>query len=171
MKSIEFYIFKEIDDDLARSFLEWVHSFDNLSPMILKVYINSYGGSLTAAVAIINAMHSTQHTVVTIATGAIMSAAVLIFVSGRQRAIYDDCEIMSHQFSTSTGYSKYHELESSAKQFKLIAKLMQNIYIKASDGKLTRDIVSKKLLSETDIYLTPKQLKKFGLVDAILEVS
>lgn len=165
METSKFYVFEPFEADLARDFVIWVHEHRHKKKQVLEVYINSPGGLLDACFSMLNAMESSPHTFRTIGTGSISSCGLVLFMAGDERHIYHNCLSMSHQFSWGTS-GKQHELEASGQAFKLTAKIMEDHYLKHS--KLSREKIRSTLLKESDVYLTAKQMKRFGLADLII---
>lgn len=66
---------------------------------VVHIYINSEGGELRTAKAILGAMHQSQAHIVTEITGECASAATLIFLAGHEYRVSDDAEFMIHTCS------------------------------------------------------------------------
>jgi ATP-dependent protease ClpP protease subunit len=162
----KFYVFDQFDEDMALDFVSWVHSKEDLAARTLEVYINSPGGILDSCFSMLNVMSASQHKFKITAMGSISSCGLVFFMAGDHRVIYDNCLSMSHQFSWGSS-GKHHELEASSTAFKLTGKYMEDHYVKHS--KLTRDEVKKTLLKESDVYLTAREMKKYGLADEVIK--
>lgn len=169
--SFNYYLFTDIDDHSAKDFCEWLAVKEPLAPTVLRVYINSFGGSVHCSIAMVNAMKSSQHTIYTIATGSIMSAAVSIFIAGDIRLAYSDADFMTHQFATSTGYNKYHELKESQEWFKRLHEHGVQFYQNESTKRLSKKKIAKELLRETDTYLSAYDMYEWGFVDQVVDIN
>jgi len=86
--SIHFLV-GEINEDTIKSAIKWI-VYENLESKekTLTLYVNSTGGDLYQAFALIDVMRSSNHTIRTVGIGAVMSAAFLIFASGDQGERY-----------------------------------------------------------------------------------
>jgi ATP-dependent protease ClpP protease subunit len=73
-----FYLYGEIDEENIANCVKWI-LYENQDPKekILTLYINSMGGDLYGAFALIDMIKNSQHPVRTIAIGSAMSAAFL----------------------------------------------------------------------------------------------
>jgi len=171
MSSDIFYMIGDIDDDMATRFLSWIHYKESRTTCNLTVYISTYGGNLDDAFTIVNAMKSSPHQIITVGTGKVMSAGVIILVAGDIRLVYDDCSIMSHQFTTSTGFQKYHELANASSYFKSIHKKMVDFLFKACRKPITKEAVEGVLLKETDTFLSAKDLFKLGYINKVISID
>jgi len=159
----------DIDEDNIEDAIKWI-VYENMTGQASKtltLYINSDGGVLTDALALIDVMRLSKHPICTIGMGSIVSAAFLIFTSGTKghRYIYPNTSIMCHQYSAEiTG--KHHDIKAQLTESDLMNSRMVNV-LQNNSGLDVRTI-KNKLLSATDAWLTPKQLVEFGLADIML---
>ncbi len=162
------FLVGEIDEDNVNECIKWL-VYENLDsrPKTLTLYINSTGGDLYSAFALIDIIRNSNHTVRTVAVGAAMSAAFLIFASGDrgQRYVGQNTSLMCHQFTDSTE-GKYHDIKATMKDNELSNQRMVDI-LKDATG-LAPSVVKKKLLPASDVYLTPEEAIELGIADKIL---
>ena len=153
---IKFMIEKNLKDD------------DKPKPTHLKVIINSCGGFIYDAFAIIDIMNSFSIPVHTYGTGIIASCGLLIFMSGEKgnRFLLKNTSILSHQFS---GFreGKEHELKATEKEDKLVSKRMQKMYENATG--MSKEDIFKILLPPEDVWLSPQEARRYGLCDKIID--
>jgi ATP-dependent Clp protease protease subunit len=159
----------EIEEQNILAALKWLayENLDHKTPRVLTLYINSPGGDLYHALALIDMMKASPHTIRTVAVGSIMSAAFLIFVSGNkgERYIAPGTGVMCHQFSDSME-NKYHDLKAAMKEGdRLNARMLQ--CLRDATGLPTSKIKTK-LLSASDAYLTVNELIELNGADFIL---
>lgn len=133
---------------------------------VLTLYINSIGGSLAEAFALIDIMKQSNYPIRTIGIGNIISAGFLIFSCGTkgQRIIAKNTSIMCHQYSGGS-WGKHHDLEAHVKEMKLTNDRMINILTEVTG--LDAKTVNTKLLPPSDVWLTPEELVKYGVADII----
>lgn len=161
----------DIDDEKIDKAIRWL-IYENMdtsgSEKVLTLYINSCGGSLTDAFALIDIMQNSNFVVRTIGIGNIMSAAFLIFAAGDkgERYIAKNTSIMCHQFSDSID-EKYHDIKAALKETEYCNKRMVDI-LTAATG-LVPSKVKAKLLPASDVYMTAEELIQFGVADHILQ--
>src|SRR5437763_338647 len=67
---------------------------------VINLMINSEGGDLTAAFALITVMEASVIPIRTIAIGECASAGLVILMAGHQRVITPTASVMSHQLSS-----------------------------------------------------------------------
>lgn len=158
----------EIDEENVDECIKWL-VYENLDSKekTLTLYINSTGGDLYAAFALIDIINNSNHPVRTIAIGSAMSAAFLIFASGTkgERYVGTNASLMCHQFSDNTE-GKYHDLKATMKDNELTNQKMVNI-LKEATG-LAPSIIKKKLLPASDVYLTADEAIELKIADNIL---
>lgn len=159
----------EISTESVTAAIKWL-AYENADPKdrVLTLYINSEGGDLYAAFALIDMMQNSQLSVRTIGIGSVMSAAFLIFISGSpgERYIGRNASVMCHQFSSAGDDSKYHDIRAVMKENDSLNKRMADI-IKTSTG-LDARTVRAKLLHQSDVYLTADECVELGVADRIL---
>lgn len=158
----------EIDEDNINAAIKWL-VYENLDSRskVLTLYINSTGGDLYSAFALIDIIRNSNHTVRTIAVGAAMSAAFLIFCAGDkgERYVGKNTCLMCHQFSDSTE-GKYHDIKATMKDNELSNQRMVDVLRDATG--LAPSVIKKKLLPASDVYLTPDEAVELGIADNIL---
>lgn len=162
------YLFGEIDEDNIAEAIKWI-LYENTDPKerILNLYINSTGGNLYEAFALIDTIKRSQHPVRTIALGSAMSAAFLIFASGTKgyRFASTNTSFMCHQFSESMD-NKYHDLKATMKENDLCNEKMIAI-LKEATG-LAPSKIRSKLLPASDVYLSAEEVVELGIADGIV---
>jgi ATP-dependent Clp protease protease subunit len=164
-----FYLSGEISEENVTECIRWL-IYENLqssNEKLLTIYINSYGGDLYQAFALIDVIKNSRHPVRTIGVGAIMSAAFLIFISGfpGHRIISKNTSLMCHQFSDEIA-GKHHDLKATLKEGENCNTKMLEI-LKESTG-LTAAKIRAKLLKETDVYLTAQEAIELNVADHTL---
>jgi ATP-dependent Clp protease protease subunit len=161
----------DINDEAVDKAIRWLlyeNSTSDTTPKTLTLYINSTGGSLTDALALIDIMRRSKFVVQTIAIGNVMSSAFLLFSAGDKghRYVSKNISGMCHQFSDSMD-SKYHDIKSAMKENESLNERMIRILVETTG--LPRAKVRTKLLGPSDSYLSAEEMIEFGVADHILE--
>ena len=163
------FLVGEITEETVNECLRWIvyENLDTRTNKTLTLYINSSGGDLYQAFALIDLMRTSEHKIRTIATGSVMSAAFLIFASGTkgQRYITQNTSAMCHQF-TETTEGKYHDIKATMKENEMCNQRMVDI-LKDATGLATSKIKTK-LLPASDVYLSATEMVDLGVADHIL---
>jgi len=164
-----FFLTGDISEENVADCIRWI-VFENLNQKenkLLTLYINSTGGDLYQAFALIDIMRNSRYPVRTIGIGSVMSSAFLIFASGSsgERFLAQNTGLMCHQYSDEVG-GKHHDLRASLKEGENCNNKMLEI-LKTATG-LTAAKVRSKLLRETDIYLTVDEAVELNVADHIL---
>lgn len=158
----------DIEEFNIKECIKWI-VYENLDPTekILTIYINSLGGNLYDAFALIDVMRASKHPIRTIVVGTAMSAAFLIFASGTKghRYVAKNASLMCHQFSESTE-GKYHDIKATMKENELCNEKMVTV-LKDATG-LSTSMIKKKLLPASDVYLSAKEVIDLGVADNFL---
>jgi len=158
----------EIADENINECIKWIiyENFD-VREKTLTLYINSMGGDLYSALALVDVMKSSVHPIRTITIGSAMSAAFLIAASGTHGERYagKNATFMCHQFSENTE-GKYHDLKATMKGNEMSNEMMVAV-LKEATG-LAPSVIKKKLLPASDVYLTPQEAIELGIADHLL---
>jgi len=130
----------------------------------IYLYINSPGGSVTAAMAVFDTMNHIKADVSTICVGMAASAAAVLLSSGTKgkRSILPNAEVMIHQVMGGTE-GQASDIEIHAKHILETKKNLNRILAK-NTGK-TSDQIEKD--SDRDRYMSASEAKAYGLVDEI----
>lgn len=159
----------DISEDNALECIKWItyENLDQRDRKKLTLYINSVGGDLYQAFAIIDVMKNSYHPVSVIGMGAVMSSAFLIFASGTkgERIASRNCSFMCHQYSeTFTG--KHHDLKATMKEGEMYNSKMIDVLQEATG--LSRAKIRTKLLPASDVYLSAEEVVSLGAADQIM---
>jgi len=166
-----FMLMDDIKNDSVRPAIEWIfrHNFSNNQPESLTMIINSSGGSVTDAFALIDTMRGSGIPIRTIGLGEVSSAALMIFMAGQKghRLLTPNTAILSHQYSWGK-WGKEHELLTAKKAFDLTAKMILDHYKKCTG--MNEKKIREVLLPAHDVWLSAKEAKTFGICDEIREL-
>jgi len=162
------FLIGDISEDNINECIKWI-IYENLDKRgnTLTLYINSMGGDLYQAFALIDVMRTSENPIRVIGIGSVMSAAFLIFASGTEgeRWAAPHTSFMCHQFSSGTE-AKYHDIKAEMKENEELNAKMVTI-LKEATG-LAPSVIKKKLLPASDVYLTAAEAVELGIADRIL---
>lgn len=161
-------LFNDITIESSKDVCSWILSrnFSKSPPELLNLVINSGGGELPSAFAIIDVMQTSAVPIRTVGLGEIQSAGLMIFMAGTkgERVLTPNTSIMSHQYSHGS-IGKHNELVAIRKEFDLLYGRMMKHYKKHLN--LSEADIKKYLLPSEDIYLSAKEALKLGICDRI----
>jgi ATP-dependent Clp protease protease subunit len=162
-----YYLSGEIDEISIQSVVKWILAANAEGKTDkLTLMINSVGGDLYSAFALIDIMRTSKLPIYTVGTGSLMSAAFLIFISAEKgrRSITKNTSVMCHQFSTYYE-GKEHDVKSSEKETRNIKQRMLDIIKDSCD--MDEKAIRRKLLPPSDVWLTAEECIELGVADAI----
>jgi ATP-dependent Clp protease, protease subunit len=168
LDSNAYFLNGSISDDSVDYAIKWIiYSGTKLQTTPLTLYINSTGGYLDDAFALIDIMKSSKRTIRTVGIGNIMSSAFLIFAAGTKgyRIIGSNTNIMAHQYSDTVD-GKHHDIKAYMKAAEFTNNRMVQL-LKDSTG-LDTATIKRKLLPPSDVWLTPQELIDLNVADHIL---
>lgn len=136
-------------------------------PDHLTLYINSGGGDLYSAFALVDMMQLSKIPVYTVGIGNIMSAAALIFACGTKghRYVARHTGILMHEFYSDME-GKQHELKASMRELDLCNARVNDLLSRHCG--ITVKKIKEKLLQASDVWLTAEEAIKLKLADNIL---
>ena len=169
LESSTFFLNGEITEESVGECVRWLiyENLDASKEKILTLYINSTGGDLYQAFALIDVMQVSPHRVRCVGIGAVITAAFLIFASAThgERYAAKNTSFMCHQFSESMD-SKYHDLRATMKENDICNERMVSV-LKTATG-LAPSVIKKKLLPASDVYLTAEETVEIGIADHLM---
>ena len=136
-------------------------------PDAIRMILNSPGGDLSSAFALIDVMEASRIPIYTFGYGLIASAGLLTFIAGTKghRYITKNTSILSHQFSW-YAIGKEHELFATIKEVDLTKERMIDHYKRHT--RQTEANIKKYLLPPEDTWLSAKESLKYGIADKII---
>ncbi len=155
-----------IDDHVANIVIAQLLFLENEdSKKDIQLYINSPGGSVSAAMAMYDTMNFIKPDVQTICVGLAASAGALLLSSGAKgkRFSLPNAEIMIHQ-PLGGARGQATDIEITAKQILKIRERLNKILADNTGQKLAT--IEKDV--ERDFWMTAEEAKKYGIVDKII---
>lgn len=159
----------DINEYSVKPVIEWILHENHVRkrrPKELLLLINSDGGNLSDAFALIDVIRTSTIPIKTVGLGTIASAGLCIFIAGAKgrRSLTPNTSILSHQFSWGS-HGKAHELFATIKEFELTQQRMVKLYQECTG--LSDDQIRKTLLPPQDVYLSAEEALKLGICDSV----
>jgi ATP-dependent Clp protease protease subunit len=131
----------------------------------IKLYINSPGGSVTAGLAIYDAMQYVKPDVSTICVGLAASMGAVLLTAGAagKRFSLPNSEIMIHQVLGGV-QGQATDIKIHAERILKIKDRLNDILSKHSGQK--KSVVEQD--TERDYFMDPDEAKKYGLIDKVI---
>ena len=162
------FLMGEVNRESIEKAIRWIlmGSQKQSSEHPMKLYINSEGGDLADAFALIDVMRTSPISIATVGMGNLMSSAFLIFAAGTpgRRHIGRNTTIMCHQYSEGVE-GKYHDLRARISENKRMNDRMVKLLTECSNLSETK--VRSKLLPPSDVWMSANELVEFGIADLI----
>jgi ATP-dependent Clp protease protease subunit len=154
-----------VREETAAQFLEQITALEIIDVgKPITVYIDTYGGSVDAALLMYDAMRACSCPIVTIGIGKVMSAGVLLLASGDKRFITENTRVMLHEVSGGV-FGAVTEMENSVKEM----HRLQDVYVNLLSGDTGQS--KQKILEDIEkntLYMTAKDAVAYGIVDTIV---
>ena len=159
----------EVHDQMANLIVAQLLYLESENPeKDINLYINSPGGSVTAGMAIYDAMQFIQPDVNTIVMGQACSMGSLLAQAGAKgkRMILPNARHMIHQPSGGAR-GQATDMEIQVREIMEMKKNLTNIYVKHNSASKTYEELSRDM--ERDYFMSATQALQYGLVDKIIE--
>jgi ATP-dependent Clp protease protease subunit len=161
------FIGTEITDDVANVVIPQLLFLESDNPgKDVNLYINSPGGSVTAALAMYDTIQSMQSPVNTLCMGFAASAACFLLAGGRKgkRSALPHARIMMHQPSGGA-QGTAADIEIRAREVLLLRSQINGLMAKHTGQPLER--VERDF--DRDYYMSAEEAKAYGLIDHVVE--
>src|SRR4029077_8831553 len=157
-----------IDDDLAATVTAQLLFLESEAPeRDVQLYINSPGGSLSAALSVYDAMQYVGPKVGTLCTGLAASGASILLAGGDpgMRMSLPHAQILIHQPFSQGIQGQASDIQLHAQEILRQREAMARIYTKHT-GRPLEDV---ERAMERDFFMNPEEAKKWGLIDMIVD--
>ncbi|MEH2180651.1 ATP-dependent Clp endopeptidase proteolytic subunit ClpP [Nostoc sp.] len=160
------FLRNEVTDETANLIVAQMLFLDAEDPeQDITLYINSPGGSVTAGMAIYDAINQIRSEVCTVCIGVAASMGSFLLAAGTKGKRYalPNARIMIHQ-PLGGAQGKASDIEIAAKEILYFRQLINTI-LAANTGKSLEQI---QLDSERDFFMSAEEAKAYGLIDSII---
>jgi len=162
------FLGEPIDDAVANTLIAQLLFLDaENSKEDIKLYINSPGGSVTAAMALYDTMQHVKADVSTICIGQAASAAAVLLTSGAKgkRFSLPNSRVLIHQVMIEGIGGQQTDVAIHAKEM-LRIKNQTNLILAKHTGQNIKKIEQD---TERDYFMTTEEAKKYGIIDKIIQ--
>ncbi len=161
------FVSETIETNMANTVIAQLLFLEKSNPkQDIQMFINSYGGSITAGMAILDTMKYIRCDISTIAVGVAASMGAMILAGGTKgkRFALPHSEIMIHQPLVDRIGGQASDVEISAKH---LLKSRDDLYTMLSDftGK-TKAQIEKD--ADRDNWMSANDAKKYGIIDKVI---
>lgn len=160
------FIGSPIDDVVANAVIAQLLFLDSQNPKEdIKMYVNSPGGSVTAALAIYDTMQYVKADVQTICIGMAASAASVLLAAGKKgkRFTLPNSEVMIHQVLGGV-QGQATDIDIHARHILKIRERLNAILAKHTGQKIAK--ISRD--TERDYFMTAEEARDYGIVDKVI---
>ena len=155
-----------IDDNVANVVMAQLLHLEAEDPeKDIQLYINSPGGTVTAALAMYDTMQFIKSPVSTICIGQAASAAAVLLLSGQKgkRFSLPNSRVLLHQPAGGVSGTTM-DVEIHTKEMVRVRALLNEIIAKHTG----QDIKKVERDTERDFILTAQESKQYGIIDEVI---
>jgi ATP-dependent Clp protease protease subunit len=132
----------------------------------IKLYIDSYGGSVYQCLGLISVMERSKTPIYTICTGCAMSAGFMILISGHKRFAHKYSTPLYHQASSFI-FGELKNIEENVSEMKRLQDMLEAMVLEKTDIKKAK--LKQVYVEKLDWYLSAKDALDNNVIDEILE--
>lgn len=162
------FVTNEVEDNMANLIAAQILYLESVDPeKDIYLYINSPGGSVTAGMAIFDAMNFVKCDIATICMGQACSMGAFLLSAGTKgkRTALANSRVMIHQPSSGMGRSTVTDMEISlAEVRKMKTSLTQHLA-----DHCGKDYDTMYALCERDHFMSAAEAAELGLVDRVVK--
>lgn len=158
-----------ISDPLANTVIAQLLFLESQDPKKdISLYINSPGGSVSATLAVYDAMNHIKPDVSTICVGLAASGAAILLAAGAKgkRFTLPNSEIMIHQV-LGAAEGQATEIEISARHILRVKEKLNKILSEHTGQPLSK--IEKD--TDRDFFMDAEEAKKYGIVDKLVKTK
>ncbi|MFH1048396.1 MAG: ATP-dependent Clp protease proteolytic subunit [Patescibacteria group bacterium] len=154
-----------IDDSVANTVIAQLLFLDSQGEGDIHLYINSPGGSVTAALAIYDTIQYLKSNVSTICIGIAASAAAILLASGAKgkRFVLPNSEVLIHQVMGGAS-GQAVDIAIASRHILHVKDRINQILAKHTGQKIEK--IEKD--TDRDFFMTAEEAKAYGIVDKII---
>ncbi len=157
----------DINDSMAKEIVEKLLQLDLVNHEDITLYINSPGGSVSAGLAICDAMNYIKSDVSTVAIGRVASMGSIVLINGTKGKRYalPNSEVMIHEVSTLFIGGDITRIKEQMKHAEIVNERLCRLLVKNSNRTLKQ---IKEATVKRDSWYSAQTCLKYGFVDKVL---
>lgn len=161
------FLWEAVDDKSARSVVQQILYLDSINNDDITFYINSPGGSISAGMAIYDAMQFAKSDIKTVCMGQAASMGAVLLCAGEKgkRQVWENARVMIHQpLISGNMYGPATDIEIQAEEMLRIRERL-NALLSYHTG-----VEVKKIEEDTDRdnFLSAEEAVEYGLADEVI---
>lgn len=164
------FLWEDVNDKTAKAVVQQILYLDSLGSDDITFYINSPGGSISAGLAIYDAMQFANSDVKTVCMGqaASMGAVLLCAGTAGKREVWEHARVMIHQpLIMGNMYGPASDIEIQAEEMLRVRTTLNNLlsnHTGVSVDKIEKD-------TDRDNFLSAAEAVAYGLADKVVKKS
>ncbi|MGM0460866.1 MAG: ClpP family protease [Fibrobacterota bacterium] len=162
------FLWDAVTDETAKSVVEKILYLDSMSSDEITLYINSPGGSISAGLAIYDAMQFASSDIRCVCMGqaASMGAVLLCAGTDKKRDIWENARVMIHQpLISGNMYGPASDIEIQAEEMLRIREVLNDILARHTG----MDVKQIEKDTDRDNFLSAQEAVDYGLADNVIK--
>ena len=161
------FLTQELNSETCDTLLKNLMALDQESDEPITLYINSPGGDVYSAYALIDFIRVMRSPLTTCVIGTAASMGALLFLTGERRLVFEHSRIMVHDPSFgnyNVAGMKPHQLQEMVNDLKGVQKITAQLICDVT-GKSLKEVLK---VTKDDRYFNANEALEFGLATEII---
>ncbi|MGM0442954.1 MAG: ATP-dependent Clp protease proteolytic subunit [Fibrobacterota bacterium] len=162
------FLWDGVTDETARKVVERILFLDMKNNEDITLYVNSPGGSISAGLAIYDAMQFAHSDIRTVCMGQAASMGAVLLAAGApgKRDVWENARVMIHQpLISGNMYGPASDIEIQAEEMLRIREVLNNI-LAGHSGMSVKQIEKD---TDRDNFLSAQEAVDYGLADSVIK--
>ncbi|ERP31030.1 ClpP family protease [Chitinivibrio alkaliphilus] len=162
------FLWDAVTDETSKDVVERILYLDSISQEEITLYINSPGGSISAGLAIYDAMQFAQSDIRTVCMGQAASMGAVLLCAGEpgKRDVWEHARVMIHQpLISGNMYGPASDIEIQADEMLRIRDVLNTILSRHTGVAITQ--IEKD--TDRDKFLSAEESVDYGLADHVIK--
>lgn len=162
------FLWEDVNDKTAKAVVQQILYLDSVNNDDITFYINSPGGSISAGLAIYDAMQFAKSDIRTVCMGQAASMGAVLLCAGEagKRDVWENARVMIHQpLIGGQMHGPASDIEIQAEEMLRIRTILNEILSKHSGADI------KKIEDDTDRdnFMSAQDAVDYGLADSVVK--
>ncbi len=162
------FLWEDVNDKTAKAVVQQILYLDSLNDNEIVFYINSPGGSISAGLAIYDAMQFAKSDIRTVCMGQAASMGAVLLCAGEKgkRDVWENARVMIHQpLIGGQMYGPASDIEIQAEEMLRIREKLNSI-LSSHSGTSIKEIERD---TDRDNFLSADEAVEYGLADNVIK--
>lgn len=177
LDSREIYLYREIDEETAVSFIKNINLLNNISADPIIIWCSCPGGDMSSSFGIYDAIKLSASPTILVSCGQVSSMGTIIAQAATLRLVLPSTVFLIHEGYISLDESEAKTAIANVQSMRLYVGRLYDIYFSSCKNgpffagkteKFVRSFLKKNIQKKSDWFIVTEEIVKYGLANGIL---